>query len=162
VLWARASFAALTPECWDDELCEDSDIARHIRARDLVPIFVGFDGAFAVEVRIGSTAALTERESQHICVRSRGLYVLETTDSGAWVSGLEHVGADPASGFAVSVPAGSWAVDTTLIAWDDEDGSVVADGRPSADALPDFILLVRPVEAGDAFRDEIEVFERPR
>ena len=160
-LWSRAAFAVLRPDRWDEELCEDADIARHVRACALVPIFIGFDGAFAVDVRVSAAATLTERELQHVCTRSRGLYRLETTDTGAWISGLEHVGADPASGFAVSLPSGSWAVDTTMIAWDEENGVLGGDGKPSADALSDFVLLVRPVEVGDVFRDEIEAFERP-
>jgi hypothetical protein len=158
-LWSRDAFSGLAADDWDHELCEDADVERHIEAAELVPVFLGFDGAFAVELRTES--ALQDRELRYLVARGRGLYRLEVGQGGAWISGLEHVSPKPRAGFAADLAAGSWSIELAMICWEDEPGSKDADGRPVESALPDFVLLARPVAVDDTHAAALEAFERP-
>lgn len=161
VVWSRDAFAQLTPETWDDELCEDEDIARHIAAGDLVPIFMGFDGAYAVEVRAGEGNDLSDRERRYLGTEGRGAYRLVVGSKGAWVSGLEEVGPDPELGFAVPLRRGTYAAELAMIGWDDEPGAVDEDDKPADHALPDFVVRLREAVEGQPFATALEAFERP-
>jgi hypothetical protein len=73
--------------------------------------------------------------------------------------GFERVG-DPGSGdgFTIEVPAGRWTATVHLLNWRDEPGSVGEDGRSTADALPDFVIVLVP-DRGGPYRSERETFE---
>jgi len=48
-----------------------------------------------------------------------------------------------------------------MIAWDDEPGAKGPDGKPSASAMSDFVVLVHPASADQKFATDLEAFERP-
>jgi Uma2 family endonuclease len=126
-LWDPAAFADVANYAtWEQELCEDKDIVRHIKAGHLVPVNTnrGRDGAFAVVVRLGDAdqpAALTEREASYILAES-DLYLLRSSGR-ICLSGLEHVEGQPGRAVGcLPALAGQYAVKVYFIAWDDEPG----------------------------------------
>jgi len=164
-LWAPERFTDIVDyDTWDPELGEDEDVERHIRTGSLVPINIRSDGAFGVLVRIGGpdrSAQLTERESKHRLVGSE-TYLFQSSGQ-VWLSGIEAVGAEAwPETVQFELPAGRYSVAIHVIAWEDEAGSVNADGTPSATALPDFVALVDPAAPEqDTFRSAVETFDRP-
>ena len=163
-LWAPECFTGIVDYAiWDAELGEDENIERHIRTGSLVPINIRSDGAFGVLVRIGGpdrSARLTERESRHRLVSSETY--LFPSSGRVWLSGIEAVGAKAwPETVQFDLPAGRYSVAIHVIAWEDEEGSVNADGTPSATALPDFVALVSPAAPEqDTFRSAVETFDR--
>ena len=78
----------------------------------------------------------------------------------AWISGIERVGIpSDDDGFRVEVPAGRWAATVHLIEWDQEPGSQRPDGRPTRDALPDFVVVLVP-DQGGPYRTQLVTFDR--
>ncbi|MFD5323494.1 hypothetical protein [Streptomyces sp. NPDC127092] len=165
VLWDSQRFeAVIDDDTWEDELLEDEDIVRHIQAGALVPLNVGGDGAFGVLVRSGTAAApagLTERETAHQLVASQPY--LFVSRGRALVSGIEHVSGDASDGVIEHpVPEGRYAVVVHLIDWQAEAGSRDEAGRPVPGALPDFVVLINPVQPGqEVFRIVVRTFEAP-
>lgn len=80
------------------------------------------------------------------------------------LSGIEHVGAEAGSGLRVPLPAGRWRVTVFLIDWAAEAGQQDRAGRPLLTALPDFALLINPVDPDDGaavpYRTEVQTFDR--
>jgi hypothetical protein len=163
-LWDPERFSGIVDyDTWDPELGEDERVERHIRAGGLVPINIRSDGAFGVLVRVGdhdAPAELTERESRHCLVASKPYLFLSSGQ--VWLSGIEAVCAEAWPGTVqFSLPVDRYSVAIHLIAWEDEPGSINADGTPSSMALPDFVALVNPAAFGqDAFRSAVETFDR--
>ena len=162
-LWNPARFTAITgQQAWESALLDDQDIARHVRAGDLVPVNIGGDGAFALVVRIGppGAVALTGREQRHLAASSRPYLYL--SPGAACLSGIEDISADPGPAVAtLAVPAGPCAVTIYLIDWAAEPGAKDHHGRPAAAALPDFVILICPAAEGTRYRAEPQTFDRP-
>lgn len=146
-------------DSWESELCLDDDIRRHVQAGNLVPINIESDGAFEVLVRYGTAPALTQREVEHLVVMSEPYLLVSSGD--VRLSGIEGVGwADDAVELAVG--EGEHEVVLHIIDWHSEPGSTTEDGKPSPQALPDFVVLVSPTsENGGPYRDEIVTFAPP-
>ncbi|MEU1229360.1 hypothetical protein [Streptomyces sp. NPDC005828] len=165
VLWDPHRFEAVVDhDTWEDELLEDEDIVRHVRAGALVPLNVGGDGAFGVLVRSGTVAVpvgLTDREAAHQLAASQPY--LFVSRGRALVGGVEDVGGDASDGVIVHpVPEGRHAVVVHLIDWQAEAGSQDEGGRPVPGALPDFVVLINPVRPGQGtFRTAVHTFEAP-
>ena len=164
-LWDPEHFAGITSyETWETELLEDEDIARHIAQGAYVPINIQSDGAFECEVRIGDEymrSDLTPRESQYLAVSSQPY--LYCSHGKACISGVEHVQGNPPKIISsLSLPNGNYSVSVHLLNWDTEPGAKGADGKPTAGALPDFLILLNPVTANTTnFRKSVETFARP-
>lgn len=161
-LWDPSAFADVQDyKSWEARLLEDKDIVRHIEAGSFVPINVGSDGAFEIEVRVGTgarPAVLSDRERKYLTVASEP-YRFRSTGS-LRVSGIEYVGRPPSREVGVlSLAAGEYVVTLHLIAWDKEPGMKDADGKPTSGALPDFVALVNP-RSHDAstFRTSVRTF----
>lgn len=92
-LWNPARFTGITDyETWENALLEDDDITQRIRAGELVPVYIGSDGAFQFLVRIGTASqapALTSRERQYLLVSSQPYLYL--SDGTARLTGIEHI-----------------------------------------------------------------------
>ncbi|MEW2284853.1 hypothetical protein [Streptomyces sp. NPDC047841] len=59
-----------------------------------------------------------------------------------------------------NLPVGRYSVVIHLIAWEDEPGSVNADGTSSETALSDFVVLINAaVSEQDTFRSAVETFD---
>jgi hypothetical protein len=167
-LWDPAGFAAVADyDAWEQELCEDKDIVRHIKAGHLVPVNTdrGIDGAFAVILRVGEVdrpATLTEREAGYILAESEP-YLLVSTGR-ICLSGLEQVEGHPGREVGCLPAAeGQYAAKVYFIAWDDEPGMKDRRGRPKPGALPDFVLLVNPKPKGRTrFRTKVHALESPK
>ncbi|WP_411112114.1 hypothetical protein [Streptomyces sp. c-19] len=165
VLWDPQGFEAVVDdETWEDELLEVEDIAPHVQAGSLVPLNVGGDGAFSVLVRVGTAAApaaLTERETAQQLVASQPY--LFVSRGRALVSGIEDVRGDASeSVIEHPVPEGRCAVVVHLIDWQAEAGSQDEEGQPVPGALPDFVVLINPVQPGQGtFRTAVNTFEAP-
>jgi hypothetical protein len=158
-LWDAEPFIGIVDyESWEEELCLDDDIQRHVKAGNLVPINIGSDGAFQVLVRYGTMPTLTDREIEHLVVSSDPYLLVSSGE--VRLSGVEHVGAVDA--VELTVGEGEHEVVLHIIDWHAEPGSTTEDGKPSPHALPDFVALVSPVtEDGGPYRDEIVTFAPP-
>ncbi|MFD5270409.1 hypothetical protein [Streptomyces sp. NPDC058335] len=165
VMWDPKRFEAVADyDTWEDELLEDEDIVRHIRAGALVPLNVGGDGAFGVLVRSGTAdapARLTDRETAHQLVASQPY--LFVARGRALVGGIEDVSADGSDDvIECLVPEGRHTVIVHLIDWQAEPGSQGEDGRPVPGALPDFVVLINPAQPSQgAYRTAVQTFEAP-
>lgn len=157
-LWDRAAFAGISDyTSWEKELCEDADIIRHISAGSLVPVSSGSDGASAAELRVFPDTLLTARENEYILVPSRP-YLLNTAGS-IGLSGLEHVsGGVDRSAHYLQIAPGRYSVTVNLMDWEAENGARGTDGKPSAGALPDFIITLTPAAPDAVFRTDIQPF----
>jgi hypothetical protein len=158
-LWDPASFPGIVDyDSWDAALGEDDRIARHIEAGAFVPVNIRSDGAFGALVRVGELAGLTDRETRYLFLASEPYLFVSSGE--AWISGIERVG-DPSDydGFGVKVPAGRWAATVHVLDWNEEPGSVGPDRRPTADALPDFVVVLAP-DSGGPYRTTLVTFDR--
>lgn len=160
-LWRPSAFAAVHDyDSWERELFEDEDIARHIAAGALVPINIGSDGVFEIEVRFGTAAApaqLSEREAAYLTFSSDPYRFV--SDGEMCVSGVEYVTFVPDAYVGrLPLPAGEYSVVVHLIAWDQEPGMVGADGSPSADALPDYVVLIGAPDGDSRYRTDLRTF----
>ncbi|MGW5779187.1 hypothetical protein [Streptomyces sp. NPDC003863] len=106
-------------------------------------------------------AGLTDREAAHQLVASQTY--LFTSRGRALVGGIEDVRGDASGDVIVHpVPEGRHAVVVHLIDWQAEAGSQDEGGRPVLGALPDFVVLINPVQQGQgAFRTAVHMFEAP-
>jgi hypothetical protein len=167
-LWDPAAFAGVVDyDTWDEQLCEDKDLRRHIKGGHVVPINTnrGIDGAFAVHLRVGdghTPAELTERESKYLLAESEP-YLFICTGKFC-VCALEHVEAEPGRKVgSVTAPEGKYAVKVCFIGWDEEPGMKDKKGRPKRGALPDFVVLANPNPAkGSRFRTKVHALETPK
>lgn len=164
-LWAPQHFDSITSyESWERELLEDTDISRHILQGAFVPLNVHADGAYDCAIRVGdlnAPATLSERESRYLLVSSEP-YLFRSLGSLA-VSGLEHIGRSP-GGAASIVPlaSGDWAATVHLIDWTQEPGAKSPNGKPTANALPDFAVFLNPSAPDSQYRIKVDTFEAPR
>ena len=144
-VWDPACFHGIDDfETWESEVFDE--LERHEDAGAIVS-FHDADGRYDVVVRIGSAgepAELDEHESRYrttttgpCLFKSSGLAV---------ISGIEYVGDDLDVSLQVDLPAGPWSIVVTRIDWSAEPGSHDADGKPSATALPDFVLVINPAD----------------
>ena len=160
-LWRPSAFASVRDyDTWERQLGKDVDILRHITAGDFVPINIGADGAFEIEVRVGSVdspATLSERERAYLDAESEPYRF--TSDGELRLSGIEHVCADPDAHVGrLALAPGEYSVVVRLVGWDQEPGMRSSDGRPSPDALPDFIVIVNPAGDQSEFRTDLRTF----
>ena len=152
-VWNQSAFATVCDyDSWEPELCEDEDIIRHIEAGHFVPINIGSDGVFEVELRIGSaaaTAALSDRELKFLVVKSQPY--LFRSQGNLHLSGIECVNGEPdcQSASSISLLPGDWEATIYLVSWDDEPGAKNADGSPAAHALPDFVSVQSDIARTD-------------
>jgi len=165
-LWSPEPFAGIHDyDTWEDELLEDDDIERHIRAAALVPINIRSDGAFGFVLRAGiiaQPATLTDREARYLTVSSQP-YRLQCQDR-ACISGIEHIEAQPSEGWAhaIALAAGQYDVTIHLLDWKAEPDTETADGTPIDGALPDFVVLINPsTEDQSAYRTNVQTFDQP-
>ena len=94
---------------------------------------------------------LSERESRHAWLTSDP-YLLVVTGQEAALSGIEHVGHPEAAVARVPLASGRYQVRVTVIDWDQDPESVGPNGRPSANALPDFVVQVVPESGRQGYR----------
>jgi hypothetical protein len=164
-LWDAEHFAGIVSnETWESQLLHEEDIARHIDSGAFVPINICSYGSFECQVRVGDEAApaeLSPREAQYSVVVSQPY--LFRSQGKAFLSGIEHVqGHPPPVIRGVNVPHNSYSVVIHMLDWDKEPGARGIDGLPSPGALPDFLILLNPVdEPSTNFRKSIETFDRP-
>jgi hypothetical protein len=167
-LWDPAAFTAIVDyDTWEDQLCEDKDIRRHIKAGHFVPVNTnqGIDGAFAVWLRVGQAgkpASLSDRERTYLLAESPQPYLLASSGR-VCVSALEAVAGTPGPDVrSLELAAGRYAVTVCFIGWDEEPGMKDKKGRPKPGALPDFVLLVNADDAADTrFRTKVHALDDP-
>jgi hypothetical protein len=162
-LWQPQRFDHITElDMWEDEVADDAALAGHISAGAFVPINVGGDGAFQVELRgVEGPGRLTSRERTYLLVSSEP-YLL-VSEGSLELGGLEAVGGySGADKIQVPLDAGRYSVIVHLIEWEAEPGSRDESGKPSASALPDFIVeIFEEPPGGLIYRSKVETFERP-
>ena len=143
-VWDRQYFLNVTDyDTWEEELLDDEDIVRHITAGHFVPITIYSDGAFEFEVRVGEPEinSLSPREHQFL-IESSEPYLFRSAGELS-VSGIEFVGEERDDQIAtLQIPAGDYDVTVHYIDWEKEPGAQDEQGQASADALPDFVVLV--------------------
>lgn len=156
-LWDSATFShVVNYDKWEAEFGEDSLIARHVAAGHFVPLNLESDGSYQVTARVDT--ALTEREARYLFVASQPYLFVSTGE--ARLSGVEHIGEDD-TGVTLAVPAGRWVATIHIIDWEKEPGAVGKNDQPTPNALPDFVVLLRPEGAGDGpYRTEVTTFNR--
>ncbi|MGK5547785.1 hypothetical protein ACSNOH_24050 [Streptomyces sp. URMC 127] len=142
-LWRISRFAEVTdPEAWEDEVAEEESLTEAITEGALVPVNIGGDGAYQFTVRgVSALGSLSEREASFRLVSSQP-YLL-VSDGLVGLGGLEAVGEyTGADRLRLPVESGRYAVQIHLIDWKAEPGALGADGRPAANALPDFVIEI--------------------
>jgi hypothetical protein len=162
-IWRTSAFAHVSElDQWEDEVAEDSALSRRIADGAFVPINIGGGGAFQVAVRgVESPGHLSEREREYLLVSSEPYLLI--SDGELELGGLEGVGNySGAETVGISLDSGRYAVVVHLLDWQAEPGSRGSDGKPSPDALPDFIaeIFVDSRERPE-YRAKVETFERP-
>jgi hypothetical protein len=163
--WSPSAFRMIDDyDSWEKELLEDSDIRRHIKSGNLVPVNIGSDGCWGVEVRVGTPdkpEVLTDREARYLVVSSESYRLV--SNGSICVSGIEYVHGQPEELVGVlKVPKGQYAVTVQLIGWEDEPGMKDKKGNPKKDALPDFVILLNSVLAESRkYRTKVETFPPP-
>jgi hypothetical protein len=146
-IWNGDAFSNINDyDSWEAELLEDIDIKRHIETGHFVPINIASDGAFEIEIRLGSSqqkAELSDRETTYKVVSSEPYQF--RSNGTLNVSGIECVSGekDYSAVGTVSLKEGEYSVTVHLVAWDEEPGMKDSEGRPRPEALPDFVVLVR-------------------
>jgi hypothetical protein len=163
-VWNPKQFTSIVDyDSWERELLEDKDILRRVRAGHLVPINFGRDFTAAVTVRIEPLAnpRLSEREARYAFFASDPyLYV---SDGELCLTGLEGIERDPSPASVMAIAPGRYQVTIHILDWDLEPGAKDESGRPTANALPDYLVLVSPESAPDfAYRTELETFDREK
>ncbi|MFB9546465.1 hypothetical protein, partial [Micromonospora sagamiensis] len=158
-LWQPEHFTHVgSLEAWEDNVSNPAALGGHIRAGAFVPLNVGGDGAFQVTVRVGERTA---REERYTLVSSEP-YLLVSASVLA-LGGLEQVGTYGGGAEEISLPSGRYVARVHLLDWKAEPGSTTEDGAPAEYALPDFIVEIHPeVRQADAYRTNVETFERPQ
>lgn len=158
-LWCASAFEAVDGyESWETHVNERLGMA--IANGELVPVGIQRDGAFGVRVAV-ATDGLGEREQRYAYLTSEP-YLLEVTGDTVCVSGIENVGSPEFANVRLSLPAGSYSVRVTMVAWDEEPGSENPDGTPTASALADFVIAVSPATGSETFRTDEATFSRPK
>jgi len=143
-MWALWDYAAYEQvdsyDAWQENFCEDEDIARQVETGRFVPVNIRTDGCFAFRVKVDEP--LDDREREYVAAAS-GEYLFRT-EGTAVLSGLENVtGAyREVSAITLSLPAGSYSAQVFLIDWEKEPGARIDEETPSPDALPDFVLVL--------------------
>jgi hypothetical protein len=161
-LWRRQAFLSFVEfEDWEDWATETSNIEQSIESGDLVPLNVGGDGAFQVCVRFGPAPTLTPEE-ELLSIGASEPYLL-VSDGLIVMGGLEEVGADgiPAHRL-IDLEPGRYSAVVHLIDWKAAPGATGPDGRPSPDALPDFVVLLSSERnRARAYRRSVMTFDAP-
>jgi hypothetical protein len=143
------------------ELREIDITRRHVRAGEFVPINVGGDGAFEIAVRgrVGPSA-VSEREERYRLVSSEPYLLI--SHGMLELGGLESVGNySGAEKIEIPLTAGRYSVIIHLIDWKAEPGAADSTGKPTANALPDFVIVFSDAQSVDAaYRSKVDTFER--
>jgi hypothetical protein len=145
-LWDPAKFHEIDDfDSWESEVFDE--LEDHEDAGAIVS-FHDADGVYQLVVRIGSATAparLDDREARYRgTVTGPHLFV---SAGAAMISGIEYVGDSQDVGLRVDLPAGRWSVVVTRIDWESEPDSRDGDGKPSPNALPDFVVVINPEDA---------------
>jgi hypothetical protein len=162
-LWSPDAFASVSDyDSWAAELEEDKDIRRQVRKGVLVPINIHSDLVAQIEVRVGAAggSALSSREKRYRVVSSEPYRFV--SNGRIAVGGLEHVcGNVSKPARSMTLPAGVWSVNIHLLAWLDEPGGKTKRGKPSANALPDYLVILSASSRKGRFRTSLQTFPRP-
>jgi hypothetical protein len=162
-IWDSAAFThILDYDAWEAELSEDEDILKHIQIGKFIPINIQSDGGFQFVVRIGNAENfenLNARESQYIVVSSES-YLFDN-EGNAFISGFEHISGDHLENLPnFSLDKGRYVVNIHMLDWETEPGSTDENGQPTANALPDFLILINPETVPINYRQKILTFDR--
>jgi hypothetical protein len=161
-LWQPEHFAHVTGlDSWEDDVAEDAALVEHMKQGTFVPINVGGDGTFQITVRASAAGTgLRDRESRHVLVSSEPYLVI--SHGTLCLSGLEAVGALAGEqAFTLPVDAGRYSATVHLIDWKADPDSTTAQGQPTDDALPDFVVLISEAATSEAgFRTQVQTFDR--
>jgi hypothetical protein len=156
-LWQPESFEFDDFEDWEDWATEDENIAASVVSGHFVPINVGGDGVFQIVVRWGPDTGLGSTEQQYLLVASDP-YLLVSEGRFA-LGGLEDVGdAELVSSNSAPLAAGRYSVTVNLIDWKADPASVDSSGKPTKNALPDFVVVIGPA-SNVSFRTKVQTFE---
>jgi hypothetical protein len=157
-LWRGSAFADVDDyDDWERRITER--LGDAIALGELVPIGIGGDGAFGVRIAVAPDGA-SERELQHTVVTSEA-YLLAADDGPIFLSGIENVGVVRSASVSPDLPPGQYSVRISLIAWDEEPGARGPDGRPTPEALADFLIGITPGEDQQEFRKDEATFDPP-
>jgi hypothetical protein len=161
-IWRTSVFAHVSElDQWEDEVAEDSALARQIADGAFVPLNIGGGGAFQAAVRgVESPGQLSEREREYLLVSSEPYLLI--SDGELELGGLEGVGNySGAETVGISLDSGQYAVVVHLLDWQAEPGSRGSGGEPSPNALPDFIVeIFADSRERSGYRAKVETFER--
>ena len=146
-VWDRGHFRRVVDyETWEAELLDDADIERHIDVGHFVPITIYSDGAFEFEVRVGTggeRCTLDPRERRYVIASSEPYLFRSVGELN--VSAIVCVGAAPESHIGrIEILAGDYDVMVHQIEWQKEHGATDERGKPSPEALADFVVLLNP------------------
>lgn len=155
-LWCPSAFAAVDGYlAWETHVHDRLPAA--IAAGELVPLNIGHDGAYGVRVAL-TPPALSEREARYAFMTSDP-YLLVVAGGEVCLSGLEDVGEPEYADARIPLPPGRYSARVTMVDWDREPGSTGPDGRPTAQALPDYVVVVAPEDGTETYRTDEVTFD---
>lgn len=158
-LWCVSAFAGVDGyDAWESRV--DDRLGEAIAAGEFVPVNIESDGAFAVRVAVAPNG-LSGRERSYAVVASDP-YLLNVSGGEVCLSGVEGIGDRDNAALRLQLPNGRYAVVVTLVAWDDEPASRGPDGRPTDDALPDFVVRVVAERGDETYRLLGQTFDPPQ
>lgn len=162
-LWRLSRFAEVTElDDWEDEVADEESLVEAIEEGALVPVNIGGDGAYEFTVRgVRALGSLSEREERFHLVSSQP-YLL-VSDGLVGLGGLEAVGEyTGADRLEIPLAPGRYAVQVHLIDWKAEPGSLGADGKPTENALGDFVIEIceESPEGAGQYRKSVVTFTR--
>ena len=151
----------LSYEDWEKIFLDNLLIKQLIEQKVFVPINIGSDGSFQFEIKIGTKekeAILNEREKKYLRSTSKNYCIL--SNGKLAVSGLEKIGEvehDIDNVCIVYTDNTEYIVSINLIEWDKEPNMKDAEGFPTKEALPDFIILLNPVDENVKYKFSTEL-----
>jgi hypothetical protein len=158
-LWCASTFEGVDDyAAWESQVEDRIDEA--IAAGEFVPVNIESDGAFGVRVAVAPNY-LSDRERSYAVIESEP-YLLNVSGGEVCLSGIEGIGDRDNAALRLPLPVGRYAVVVTLVAWDDEPASRDPDGRPTDDALPDFVVRVAPEKGDETYRVQGQTFDPPQ
>ena len=157
-VWCPRSFASVNGyDAWEQYV--NDRLQDAIANGELVPVTFGSDGAWGVRVAVAPDA-LTERERTYAVVTSEP-YLLVVSCGEACLSSVKAESNGVIRGPPISLADGRYAVRSTIVAWNEEPGTLATDGRPTASALSDFVVEIEPELGTEEYRTNEVTFDAP-
>lgn len=158
-LWDYEEYKNITSlEQWEKCFLEDEEILKQIDISKLIPINIHSDGCFQFRIKINEP--LDNRENKYILVKS-DKYLLKSSGTTI-LSGIESIAGNVRDDKCIKfeLERGFYNIVVYLIEWDAEPNMKLSNGKPSPNALPDFIISINKANSSENYRKSLETFNQ--